>query len=94
MFYGFCWVSRFGGPPWLQDERPLAETMATYWTNFAKSGNPNIPRNDTWAANQLKQRCTKISKITLPMKFDLPSTKVTCQGTFEDDCPFPRVGIC
>ena len=94
MFYGFCWISRFGGPPWLQDERPLAETMATYWTNFAKSGNPNIPRNDTWAANQLKQRCTKISKITLPMEFDLPLTKVRCQGTFEDDVPFPRVGIC
>ncbi|GFS19776.1 neuroligin 4 [Elysia marginata] len=28
-------------------ERLLSETMMTYWTNFAKSGNPNEPRNRT-----------------------------------------------
>ena len=31
-----------------KDEWPLAETVATYWTNFAKSGNPNLPRNEAW----------------------------------------------
>lgn len=54
---GFVWL---GGDGWNasvgaseggwkleKDEWPLAETVATYWTNFAKSGNPNLPRNGT-----------------------------------------------
>lgn len=54
---GFVWL---GGDGWNssvgaseggwkleKDEWPLAETVATYWTNFAKSGNPNVPRNGT-----------------------------------------------
>jgi len=52
---GFVWLGADGwnastgdgGWELQKDERPLAETMATYWTNFAKSGNPNIPRNGT-----------------------------------------------
>ncbi|XP_059162387.1 neuroligin-4, X-linked-like [Physella acuta] len=28
-------------------ERMMAEAVMTYWTNFAKSGNPNEPRNQT-----------------------------------------------
>ena len=27
--------------PWTDVDRKVADTMATYWTNFAKNGNPN-----------------------------------------------------
>jgi len=34
------------------DERALTATMSTYWTNFAKIGNPNGPRLPRWPQYQ------------------------------------------
>ena len=31
------------------DRKALKETMATYWTNFARSGDPNSKGAPTWA---------------------------------------------
>jgi para-nitrobenzyl esterase len=34
--------------PWTDVDRQVADTMATYWTNFAKNGNPNGPGLVNW----------------------------------------------
>ncbi len=36
--------------PWEEVDRRLAERMIAYWTNFAKTGNPNGPRLPWWPA--------------------------------------------
>jgi para-nitrobenzyl esterase len=34
--------------PWTDTDRRIAETISDYWTNFAKSGNPNAPGLPVW----------------------------------------------
>ena len=34
--------------PWRPEDRKLSELMADYWTNFAKTGNPNGPGLPAW----------------------------------------------
>jgi para-nitrobenzyl esterase len=34
--------------PWTDLDRKVADTLATYWTNFAKAGNPNGPGLTNW----------------------------------------------
>ena len=36
--------------PWTDADRRLADAIATYWTNFAKNGNPNGPGVPSWPA--------------------------------------------
>jgi len=36
--------------PWRPEDRQVSEQMATFWTNFAKTGNPNGPRLPLWPA--------------------------------------------
>ena len=36
--------------PWVAEDRRLAETMTSYWANFAKSGNPNGTGLPQWPA--------------------------------------------
>jgi para-nitrobenzyl esterase len=35
--------------PLSNDEQTLAATMIGYWTNFAKTGNPNFESAPTWS---------------------------------------------
>jgi len=36
--------------PWESDDRRLADAMSSYWTNFAKTGDPNGPSVPQWLA--------------------------------------------
>jgi para-nitrobenzyl esterase len=36
--------------PWTAEDRAISEAMATYWTNFAKHGDPNGPGVPAWPA--------------------------------------------
>ncbi len=42
--------------PWTADDRAVSELIATYWTNFAKTGNPNGPGLPVWPAYGEKDR--------------------------------------
>jgi para-nitrobenzyl esterase len=35
---------------WTPQDRALSETLASYWTNFAKYGDPNAPGLPPWPA--------------------------------------------
>jgi len=34
--------------PWRPEDEQVSELMASYWTNFAKTGNPNSPDLPPW----------------------------------------------
>jgi para-nitrobenzyl esterase len=36
--------------PWDADDRRLADAMSSYWVNFAKTGDPNLPGLPQWSA--------------------------------------------
>jgi len=33
--------------PWADDDFKVSDAMATYWTNFIKTGNPDGPNSDS-----------------------------------------------
>ena len=48
--YVFGQLDSKAGVPWRPEDRQLSELMQKYWTNFAKSGDPNGPDLPKWPA--------------------------------------------
>jgi para-nitrobenzyl esterase len=44
-----------------QRDRDVSNTMRTYWTNFAKSGNPNGPDVPAWRPQSVRDDLLLIS---------------------------------
>jgi para-nitrobenzyl esterase len=47
--YLFLGANPFGPMPLLQPQQQLSRAMVSYWTQFAKTGNPNSAGEPTWA---------------------------------------------
>jgi para-nitrobenzyl esterase len=43
------YASQNASPAWTETDRALAETMSSYWVNFAKRGDPNGPGLPIWS---------------------------------------------
>ncbi|HVS96060.1 MAG TPA: carboxylesterase family protein [Puia sp.] len=50
----------FVNRPWQPVDRQLAETMSSYWANFARTGNPNGPGLPAWPAYRQPDGATLI----------------------------------
>jgi len=50
--------------PWTDADRRISDAMATYWTNFAKTGNPNGAGLPRWPAFTSKDPQRMVFKVT------------------------------
>lgn len=53
---------------WTMADRQLSQSMATYWTNFAKAGDPNGPGVPLWPAYDLQTR--RVLQLADPIRVD------------------------
>jgi para-nitrobenzyl esterase len=69
---------------WTPDDRRLADAMARYWTNFAKTGDPNgdgVPRWPQLApgADQVQVLATEIRSAPIPDLAALQAIDAVCE---------------
>lgn len=67
--FKYCWR------PFTEDDERLSEIMVKYWTNFAKTGDPNGPGLPVWSPFDNEDR--------LEMKLDIPCG----MHDFSGECP-------
>ncbi len=57
--------------PWTDFDRKIADTMSSYWTNFAKALNPNGPQLPIWPAyNPRDERWMNLGDTARAEKFN------------------------
>ncbi len=60
------------GLDWQEEDRQLSRTMVRFWTNFAKSGNPNVPAHESLP---VWQPYDKANHATLLLRSEPHTTK-------------------
>ena len=48
------------GYDWTDEDKFVSEQMVTHWTNFAKTGNPNLSGEDAWTPFNGDRMSTRI----------------------------------
>jgi para-nitrobenzyl esterase len=70
--------------PWTDADRRISDAMATYWTNFAKTGNPNSAGLPRWPAFTAKDPQRMVFKGTAQaMPYDNPAQLEAMDVYFE-----------
>jgi para-nitrobenzyl esterase len=52
--------------PWRPEDHELSDQMASYWTNFAKSGDPNSPDLPQWPQYEPKDEAEVMHLVAMP----------------------------
>ena len=56
------------GPPWSDADKKLSEAIQTYWTNFARTGDPNGASVPAWLGfSESSQKVMQIDSTLAPI---------------------------
>lgn len=64
--YVFGTLDTRGGTTWRPEDRKVSEEMMDYWTNFAKTGDPNGPGLPTWPRYDQRKMLLHLNAVTAP----------------------------
>jgi para-nitrobenzyl esterase len=82
LFPLFHWGPQTASHPLNADEEKLSGSMLGYWSNFAKSGNPNNPVSETASWPDYRSISEKV------LSFDFPSSSVDTSFSIRHHCEF------
>ena len=82
LFPLFHWGPQTASHPLNADEEKLSDSMVGYWSNFAKSGNPNGPVSEAVSWPAYRSNSEKI------LSFDLPNSPVDTSFAVRHHCEF------
>lgn len=100
LWYMFDHLDQDAAWGWSAADRRVAEVMASYWTNFAKSGDPNVDGLPRWPQFDGDAKVLHIGNPVqvdgLPNKNDLQifdATYINLRGTLSSDVDSSRVPV-
>lgn len=70
----FQHLDQYNNVPWTDEDRAISDAIATYWTNFAKTGNPNGAGLPEWPAFRPEKQMRMVFSNGKPqaMPYDNP----------------------